>query len=228
MVNLRKASERQELRNICSETNVKFLEFVLFSSTRFIQYVHRTYEVVLRLYSSIFTLYQNHASSIEANAMDAQHFISKISQAKFVAQLNFMLDLSKILTTASKLFQRDEVLPWRGKSAVSSLIENLANMHECLRKKSCPSSKEWSNFKTFVNVDLAKMEFQGQPLLLEGEQGRRLRSVRSSSADNENIIQANEDLKNCLYNDFVKYTERLICRLKERYLPWPMCLNLTE
>ena len=54
MVKCNYGANHSESRNIAKETNEEFLQFFLFSETRFIQYENRTYDYFSKMFHILF------------------------------------------------------------------------------------------------------------------------------------------------------------------------------
>ena len=104
-----------ELRKMCEEKKQVFLEFNLFSETRFVEYAHQTYDHFVRMY----TIVCEKLKRDEKNAATTKGATDVENLQKLLVQLEhllFMMDLSHLLTFCSKELQRFDVLPFYAKT----------------------------------------------------------------------------------------------------------------
>ena len=135
MIMLREPAARSLLQQIALDIDVPFREFKLFSETRFVEYVHRSYQSILSMLPTIYNHFQIHASKDEPSSLVYQKLhLPRIQSPSFLLNLLvFMSEISQRLKQCSKLLQRDDVMPWRGKDAIDDLYRNLTETETILR-----------------------------------------------------------------------------------------------
>ena len=134
MIMLREPAARSLLQQIALDIDVPFREFQLFSETRFVEYVHRSYQSILSMFPTIYNHFQIHASKDEPSSLVYQKLhLPRIQSPSFLLNLLFMSEISQRLNQCSKLLQRDDVMPWRGKDAIDDLYRNLTETETILR-----------------------------------------------------------------------------------------------
>ena len=94
--------------------NLTFLEFNLFSETRFVEYSHRTYKHFVRMYPVLCEkLKRDEMMAVNAKEKtEADGIQNLLVQLELVVNLLFMMDLCHLFTFISKEFQRFDVLPF--------------------------------------------------------------------------------------------------------------------
>ena len=105
-----------DLRNISVEIGEKFLEFCLFSETRFIEYAHRTYDHFFIMYPVLITKIQRDVELEDSptDLVEDREFSEKLlAQVIFVLNLLFMREVSHLITIFSRSSQTFDVLPVR-------------------------------------------------------------------------------------------------------------------
>ena len=103
-----------DLKKISEEMKHTFLEFNLFSETRFVEYSHRTYDHFVRMYPVLCEkLKRDETMAVSSKEKAESDAIQNLLvQLELVVDLLFMMDLSHLLTFISKEFQRFDVLPF--------------------------------------------------------------------------------------------------------------------
>ena len=198
MVFMRQDYKRTELKKVCTEKSLQYCELVLFSTTRFAQYMFRSYKSLRDMWLAIWYLLENISASDTKEAIEAQKgFKSDIQNPKFVIRLVFMEEISNIVTILSKQFQKRDVLPFFSKQAAEKTIASLETALECFKKEEVPSTNDtlesgwqpWKKFSDAVKEVRSKCEYQGRFLLKEGEgESVGLRSKRKGK-DITEILQ---------------------------------------
>lgn len=97
-----------DLNKVAQEMGMSFLEFNLFSETRFVEHSHRTYDHFVRMYP---VLFEKLKRDEEKNQDESIRIQNLLVQLQTVLDLLFMKELSHLLTYTSKEFQRFDTLP---------------------------------------------------------------------------------------------------------------------
>ena len=137
MVKYNYGANHSELRNIAKEMNEDFLQFCLFSETRFYQYAHRTYNHFSNMFHILFEkLLCDASKDTRKDERDANENIQNLLvQAELVINLLFMQDFSYLVTLCSKELQRFDVLPHYAMNVCKKLKQQLQH------------GMEWNLFK---------------------------------------------------------------------------------
>ena len=103
-----------QLQDICIEMNQTFLEFCLFSDTRFMEYSHRTYGHFFVTYILITKIRRDMESEDSTTDLvqDREYSEILLAQTTFVLNLVFMREVSHLMTIFSKSSQKFDVLPF--------------------------------------------------------------------------------------------------------------------
>ena len=127
MKNFWYGSNHADLEKIAKEQHQVFLEFNLFSETRFVEYSHRTYSHFVWMYQILVEKLKrdNEKAETEKGEEKIEHLQNLLIQLELVVNLLFMTDLSHLLTFCSKEFQRFNVLPFYAMMQYFKLKENL-------------------------------------------------------------------------------------------------------
>ena len=107
MVKCNYGANHSELRNIAKEMNEDFLQFCLFSETRFYQYAHRTYNHFSNMFHILFEkLLCDISKDTRKDERDSNENIRNLLvKAELVINLLFMQDFSYLVTLCSKELQ---------------------------------------------------------------------------------------------------------------------------
>lgn len=220
-----------ELQNIAKELNEKFLEFNLFSETRFIEYAHRTYDHFLRMYRVLFEKLKRDEDNAtkEKDEEESESIQNLLVQLELVVNLLFMADISHLITFCSKEFQRFDVLPFHAMNMYFELKQNLHLARNSFCSSTVPrpihlhktehqnSYSVWQSFGNCVNLIIETQAFQNVRLLVRTERGRVTRSGTIFCSDKEGfrsiILQK--------YKNYMTYIDSLIRYLEQYFEPWP-------
>ena len=111
MSHFRFGHNNTQLHNIARENNEVFLEFNLFSETRFVEHSYRTYDHFVRMFHLLYEKLKCDEAARERSDK-AIHLQNTLVVVETVLDLIFMRDLSHLLTYCSKELQRFDVLPF--------------------------------------------------------------------------------------------------------------------
>ena len=227
-----------DLRKICEEKKQVFLEFNLFSETRFVEYAHRTYDHFVRMYTILCEkLKRDEAMTGTAKeATDVDNLQNLLVQLELVVDLLFMMDLSHLLTFCSKELQRFNVVPFYAMSVVDRLKCQLNNARDAFNSLKTPEfihlhqtehNKEyvvWQALDNGIKCITESQSFNNIHLLLRSDRGRVTRSGTSFGCDKEGlrsiILQR--------FKGYRVYLDLIISELCNRFEPWPEWLVLSE
>lgn len=241
MKHFRFGHNHTELKNISNELGKVFLEFNLFSETRFIEYAHRTYDHFLRMFPVLFEKLKRDESAVKQRVEDeVQNLENSLLQIQLVVDLLFMSELSHLLTITSKEFQRFDVLPFHTMHKYILLKKHLYAARESFVEQKPPvvinfkksdhfqAYSVWKKFNYNIQIIIETQEFDNVKLLTSSERGRATRSrVRSYHSNGYN----KEDFKSIVnhrYKLYVAYLDSLIGNLKTRFEPWPEWVVLCD
>ena len=133
MIKLREPAARSLHQHIALDIKIPFREFQIFSETRLVEYVHRSYQSILIMLPIIYNHFQVQASKNEPSYLDYQKLhLPRIQSPSFLLNL-LMSEITQRLQQCSKLLQRDDVMPWRGKDAIDDLYRDLTETEVNLR-----------------------------------------------------------------------------------------------
>ena len=237
MKNFRFGHNHTDLRKIAKEQHQVFLEFNLFSETRFIQYAHRTCDHFVRMFTILCEKLRRDELAADTNAelADTEKLQNMLVQVELVVDLLFMTDLSHLLTFASKEFQRFDVLPFYAMTVYKDVRNQLISARESFNLSQAPQpiclpktdySKPytaWKNFAECVESIIDTQNFQNVRLLVPSEKGRVTRSGAhfGSYRDGFRAIVMQRFKKYRIYLDL------LLTELKNRFEPWPEWVELS-
>lgn len=224
------------LRKICDERKCTFLEFNLFSETRFVEYSHRTYDHFVRMFPILCEkLKQDEKSATTSKEQsDADSIQNFLVQLELVIDLLFMTDLSHLLTFVSKEFQRFDVLPFHAMNMYWQLMRHLGAARDSFNSLKVPALVPlhesgtkyvvWQALDSGVKGIIESQSFQHVRLLLRSERGRVTRSGTVFGCDKEGfrsiVLQR--------FKLYRIYLDLLIAELRSRFEPWPEWLELSE
>ena len=219
-----------QLRDIAIESNETFLEFCLFSETRFMEYSHRTYDHFYRMYPILIVKIQRDVESGDIPfdlEKDREYTEKLLAQTTFIVSLLFMREMSHLMTRYSKSSQKFYVLPFHGMNLYKQIIEKLLKARDDLNCGRCPeveileptshhkSFQLWHDFKECTEKILAEETFHGFKLLLPSERGRVMGSGSICEPATYHAL-----MKSCFVK-FAKYIDILVFQLQYRFTPWP-------
>ena len=96
MTNFRTGQSHSNLRAVAQEMGEPFLEFCLFSETRFMEYSHRTYDHFIKMFHILYEKIKRDECKSE-NPSDTAHNLHKmLVLAETVTDLVFMKELSQL------------------------------------------------------------------------------------------------------------------------------------
>ena len=231
MKNFRYGSNHADLEKIAKEQHQVFLEFNLFSETRFVEYSHRTYSHFVRMYPILVEKLKrdDEKAETEKGEEKVEHLQNLLIQLELVVNLLFMTDLSHLLTFCSKEFQRFNVLPFYAMMQYFKLKENLISAKSSFNLLRLPepiplhktdhnsSYTVWETFGNSLKMITDSQSFQNVKLLTRSDRGRVTRSKAASGLDEEGF-QGIIDRKFKLYSI---YLDALISYLASYFEPWP-------
>ena len=230
-----------DLRKICVEKKQPFLEFILFSETRFVEYSHRTYDHFVRMYPMLCEKLKRDEASAETTkeVTDVENLQNWLVQLELVVDLLFMMDLSHLFTFCSKELQRFNVVPFYAMIVVDRLKRQLNDARDAFNSFQTPEqihlhktehNKEyvvWKALKDGCDNIMKTQSFNDIPLLLRSDRGRVTRSSGSGSSfgcDEEGfrsiILQR--------FKNYRIYLDLVLSELYNRFDPWPAWVVLSE
>ena len=232
-----------QLRDIGIEMGKRFLEFCLFSETRFMQYAHRTYDHFYKMHPVLITKIRRDVESEGTStelAADREFSEKLLAQVTFILNLVFMREISHLLTIISKSSQKFNTLPFSAMNHFNKLKSSLTRAKEKFEigeppeielLKETPHHKAfnlWEDFKVCVDRVLHDQTFHGFKLLLPSERGRVTRLVtRSNSVFGCEPVEYVGIVKS-LFSKFSKYIEVLLFNLHCCFVPWPEWITLCD
>lgn len=234
MKDVKWGNTRNQLIEICENAGVVHREFVSFSDTRFAEYRHRTYKVFLEMHQALYQLYQQLASADTPEAPNHQERVLHFQNPETCLKLAFMYDLSQLLTRTQKHCQDQKLLPPERKQRIETLISNFRAAHSSFLANEIPETLmvtapkdsnlnpwvAWKYLKEKFQEIEEKHTFQGVPIVLAGQQGRRSRNIDTHVGTTS--------LKPLLCPIFAKLIGDYLSQLEKYFLPWPEWLSLTE
>ena len=229
-----------DLRKIAAEYHQVFLEFNLFSETRFVEYAYRTYDHFVRMYAILSEKLNRdeQAALTEKEVADTTEKLQNmLVQIELVVDLLFMTDLSHLLTFTSKEFQRFDVFPFYAMTVYNNLKLQLNSARDSFNSFKVPQPinlhqtehgkpyNVWQSFASGVKSITESQCFEKIGLLVRSERGRVTRSGTSFGCDCEGfsaiIMQR--------FKAYRIYLDLLITELINRFKPWPewviLCYN---
>ena len=234
MTKFRLGKNHSDLRSVAHELGETFLEFCLFSETRFMEYAHRSYDHFLKMFHILFEKIQRDelASETSKDSESLENLEKMLVQAHTVTDLLFMNELSNIMTLCSKSFQKFDVLPFEPFHAFNNLIKKLEHAKDCFENDRSPSINStdsnsdtqwnWGFFKKSVEEICESQTFKGVKLLVPGDRGRVTRSGISYGYDKESFSA----MVLTRFRHYAKFLSELIDSLKNRFEPWPQWMLL--
>ena len=165
-----------------------FLEFNLFSETRFVEHSHRTYDHFTRMFPILFEKLkrdeENSTSDKDQNkSIQLQNLLV---QLEIVVDLLFMKDLSHLLTYSSKEFQRFDVLSFYAMNIYFNLKQQLHSARSSFESHKVPEpihlhkneySDGYSVWKVFgdnIKLIIKSQTYENVKLVCRSERGRVL------------------------------------------------------
>ena len=239
MKTFRLGSNHADLHKIAKEMDMTFLEFNLFSDTRFVEHSHRTYDHFARMFPILFVKIQRdeqNPSKDEAHQSESIRLENLLVQLDLVVNLLFMKDLSHLLTYSSKEFQRFDVLPHYTMDVYYTLKKQLHAARNSFKANKIPepihlhksenaqSYSVWKEFGDSIDSILNTLSYENVRLLCPAERGRVTRSGTMFSYDREGF-------KSIIFSRYAKYQsylDTLIKRLELRFEPWPAWVGLCK
>ena len=100
MTKFRLGEQHSDLRKVAHDMNETFLEFCLFSETRFVEYCHRTYDHFLKMFHILYEKIKR--DEVEAPSSTLEAIETQLVQVVTLTDLLFMKEVSQILTICSK------------------------------------------------------------------------------------------------------------------------------
>ena len=233
MSHFRYGHNHTQLHNIARENNEVFLEFNLFSETRFVEHSYRTYDHFVRMFHLLYEKLKRDEAARE-RIDKAIHLQNTLVVVETVLDLIFMRDLSHLLTYCSKEFQRFDVLPFYPMDVAEKFLSHITNSSESFYNGRIPEhiplhtnaeSKRPSyivrqEFEVSVNEILETKSFKNVELLLPSEKGRVTRSGSMFGYDKA-AYKLLVDNKFLLYGT---YLGGLATQFVSRFHPWPKWL----
>ena len=232
MKKFRFGHNHSELKKIAKDRNQTFLEFQLFSDTRFMEYAHRTYDHFVKMYELLYEKLRKDENSAETEKKEeeSENLQNLLVQLQTVVDLLFMVEISHLVTLCSKEFQRFDVLPFHAMTKYYKLKNYLHLARNSFVTKQIPSIihfeksdhhteySVWKSFEEHINSIINTLTFQNVQLLTRSERGRVTRSqIRS-------YMCAGEDVRSIIhfkFKNYVTYLDSLINHLVQRFEPWP-------
>ena len=236
MTKFRFGANHSDLRQIAKEMGLTFLEFCLFSDTRFIEYVHRTYDHTDQMFPVLHKKFKKDESNAntQKEVDDSEALEKLLVQAKTVTDLLFMKEVSQFMTFCSKSFQKFDTLPFEPMHKLSQLKDSLEKAKRSFEDKKVPDSIKivfpdshtytaWSYFKSSVDEICESQTFKGIVLLVPGDRGRVTRSGVQYGYDKEAFCK----MVHSRYSHYANYLGELLASLKQRFEPWKnwVCLS---
>ena len=215
-----------DVRDIAKELGETFLEFCLFSDTRFIEYAHRTYDHFYLMYKVLTTKVRRDIEKDPGGENDRGHTETQMAQLYFVLDLIFMREISHLMTMFSTSVQTFDVLPFHSMNQFEKLKENLSVAMEKFKLSQFPDTitlesrgnkkkySLWSDFSKCIEMIRSDQSFYGFLLLLPNDRGRVLRSSVTDLVGFDAHIKSR-------FSMYGKYLEHLLFFLHSRFLPWP-------
>ena len=229
-----------QLRNTAIKMETSFLEFCLFSETRFIEYAHRTYDHFYKMYPVLITKIRSDVLSGDITdqlTSDREFTENILAQASFVFHLIFIREISHLLTRFSKSSQKFDVLPFYGMTSYEKTIRLLTCARDSFKNNNAPKPEPieietklskfylWEDFNNCTNTIIQDQTFHKFQLLLPSERGRVTRSgSRFGCGDQTSYI----DIKTHCFSKFSTYIDVLLFNLACRFIPWPQWAVLSN
>ena len=201
--------------------NDKFLEFNLFSETRFMEYSYRTYDHFIRMYHILIEkLKRDEETNKENDEEEVSDIQNLLAQLELVIDLLFMAELSHLITFCSKEFQRFDVLPFHAMNTYLKLNKHLYSARQAFSESKVPkvvyfhktekleSYSVRHNFGIHVDSVIETQSFGNAKLLVRSERGRVTRS-----RDLQNISKDKEGFRSIIckkYKGLFAYIDTLI------------------
>ena len=167
MTKFRTGEQHSDLRTVAHSMNTTFLEFRLFSETRFMEYSHRTYDHFIQMFPVIYTKIKQDEE--KAPSIDLETLERQLVQATVVIDLLFMSEISKAMAVSSKALQKFDVLPFEAMYIINKLKSNLQDAHSAFEKNECPNIlkidayKLWDFFATSSKTIRETQHFKDVP-----------------------------------------------------------------
>ena len=227
-----------DLRRIAKEFNQVFLEFHLFSDTRFVEYSHRTYDHFTRMRSILCEKLKRDENNgtTEKDNQDVENLQNLLVQLELVLDLLFMAEVSHLFTFCSKAFQRFDVVSFRSMNVYFKLKLQLSSARDSFNSLKVPDAIHlektehhkayvvWKTFENSVKTIKESQSFENIRLLLQSERGRVTRSGSSFGCDKEGF----ESIIIHKFKGYRIYLDLLISELQNRFEPWPEWVILCE
>ena len=237
MTKFRLGKNHSDLRKIAKEKGESFLEFCIFSETRFIEYAHRTYNHFIRMFHILFEKIKQDEASSDSNkeTQNLEELEKLLVQAKTVCDLLFMNEVSQLMTFCSKSFQKFDTLPFETMHAYEHLTHHLIQAKESLSKLTAPKPIKiifpnsqtytvWELFGTSIRGICNTQTFHDVSLLVPGDRGRVTRSGQPYGYDKDAFTA----LVHSRFQKYEKYLVELLASLRQRYEPWPKWLLMSD
>ena len=229
MTKFRTGAEHSKLRTIAHEMGETFLEFCLFSETRFMEYCHRTYDHFLGMFHVIHAKIKSDEDKAPSNTLEALE--KQLLQAVTVTDMLFMKEMSHIMTLCSKSLQRFDVLPFVVINDINRLKQRLNDAKKSFELGKQPDVfvitndyKVWDFFNISSNQICENQTFHGVQLLVPGDRGRVTRSG-SQYGYEKDVFSA---LIKSRYPKYTKYIQDVLDSIRRRFEPWPKWLICCE
>ena len=224
------------LRDVAEEMGVNFLEFCLFSETRFIEYSHRTYDHFISMYPVLITKIQRNMKDEHLTTdllQDREHSETLLAQMIFILNLIFMREVSHLYAIFSKNSQAFDVLPFNCMTQFTKLKGSLSKASESFKRGESPIIETihfrrdnkpfnlWEDFGNHTSLLISEQKFCGFDVLLPAEKGRVTRSVTSSASEAGDYSL----LIKSYFSKYAEYIDVLLFHLHCRFIPWPQWLQ---
>ena len=159
---------------------------LLLSSHRFASYGHRALRNFVSNYS---TIYLDLKDREDTN-------LNKINTVPFVLGLNFSTDLYKLISTASQLSQKVEMLPWRQKQAMDTILAKLADVKGKLEEGSPLPDDDFPYYNGALKELQDTRTFKEMPVIIARQPAHRTRNAPDSTRvatmeDAEKLVKKN-------------------------------------
>ena len=132
------------LQIVAKDLDTTFLEFCLFSETRFMEYSHRIYDHFYTMYPVLITKIRQdlrNGEITEKLLLDREFTEKRMAQATFVLKLAFMREISHLITRFSKSSQKFDVLPFHAMIYYEKIVQKLVLAKNSMKKEKYLRSK---------------------------------------------------------------------------------------